>query len=125
MALKQIITYSLIFFLSLALLGCNKHEIEPDTPQNTSGVYAAGYEENIKGISVAKYWKDGIATALTDGTHGANATSIFVVGNDVYVAGNEATAERKYVAKYWKNGNEINLTAGANMAFIHSIYVKQ
>ena len=42
-----------------------------------SDVYVAGYETDLQ-ISSAVYWKDGIETKLTDGTHDASATSIFV-----------------------------------------------
>jgi hypothetical protein len=43
-----------------------------------NNVYVAGYEYNGT-ERVAKYWKNGQAVALTDGTNGAGATSIFVV----------------------------------------------
>ena len=45
-------------------------------------MYIVGYEGNV-----AKYWKNGVATSLTDGIKSTDATDIFVSGNDVYVAG--------------------------------------
>jgi hypothetical protein len=58
-----------------------------------SHVYASGV---IDGQAV--YWKDGVATTLTDGGQSSMAHSIFVQGADVHVAGNE----HGYPA-YWKN----------------------
>jgi hypothetical protein len=44
-----------------------------------SDVYAAGYEDNASGTrSVAKVWKNGVVTDLTDGANEANAYGIFV-----------------------------------------------
>jgi hypothetical protein len=64
-------------------------------------VYAAGYQwsETLGGNGIATYWKNGIPTALTDGTNDAVANAIFVVGSDVYVTGDDGG-----VATYWKNG---------------------
>jgi hypothetical protein len=41
-------------------------------------VYLAGYEDIAYQMSYAVYWKDGVETKLTDGTHAAAANSIFV-----------------------------------------------
>jgi len=43
-----------------------------------SDVYVAGYELNGT-KRVAKYWKNGIAVTLTDGTQNAYAHSVFIV----------------------------------------------
>jgi len=43
-----------------------------------SDVYVAGDYFVAGSISVAKYWKNGVSTALTDGTFNAGANSIFV-----------------------------------------------
>jgi len=39
-------------------------------------VYVVGMEYNSTGIGVAKYWKNGVPIALTDGGYFAFATSI-------------------------------------------------
>ena len=44
-----------------------------------SDIYVAGYEEKENGITrIAKYWKNGVAIVLSDGTMNNYATSIFV-----------------------------------------------
>ena len=73
-------------------------------------VYVAGSEYNGS-VSVAKYWKNGQAVALTDGTKNAVANSIVVVDSDVYVAGYETDISIK-IAKYWKNGQAFTLADG-------------
>jgi len=88
-------------------------------PKGGPGVYVAGHEFNGS-KNVAKYWKDGVAVPLSDGTHNVYARSIFVTNGDVYVAGYELT-NSKYVAKYWKNGVAIALTDGTQHSFAYSI----
>ena len=74
-------------------------------------VYVAGYENVTTEVGpgqfvvagVAKYWRNGVATALTDGTNDAAATSIAIFGSDIYIGGWE-TSGGVSVAKVWKNG---------------------
>jgi len=39
-------------------------------------VYVVGMENNSAGLGVAKYWKNGVPIALTDGSYYAVATTI-------------------------------------------------
>ncbi len=91
-------------------------------------VYIAGYQMNAKFIgdatkSVATYWKNGIPTALTNGTKIAIATSIKIVGSDVFVAGIEYNDSEKSVAKYWRNGTPTTLSDGTSNTNIADIQV--
>ena len=49
-------------------------------------VYVCGYESNGS-REIAKYWKNGTAFNLTDGTNYAYASAIALYGGDVYVCG--------------------------------------
>lgn len=86
-------------------------------------VYAAGSERVAANKYLAKYWNNGVATDLTDGTFDAQAASIFVSGNDIYVAGYERNASNFLVAKYWKNGVATSLTGGTSNARAFAIFV--
>jgi hypothetical protein len=86
-------------------------------------VYAAGWESNLAGIKVAKIWKNGVATNLTDGTKEAEANSVFVSGSDVYVAGGEKNVSGLWIAKLWKNGIASDLTINGNSGVAYSVYV--
>lgn len=76
-------------------------------------VYAAGYENNASGFSVAKVWKNGTETALSAGTSSTQgvARGLFVAGSDVYVVGYEFNGF-VYTAKLWKNGIASSLSNG-------------
>jgi hypothetical protein len=73
----------------------------------SNDIYIAGHEfKNMAGF-VAKVWKNGTMTQLTE-NFGA-ATGVSVSGNDVYVSGYEADEDIIY-AKLWKNGVATILT---------------
>lgn len=106
----------------VAMLGCGGGAARSQTTPPITNVYVAGYEANASGVEVAKYWKDGVAVPLSDGTHNSVATSIFVSGTDVHVAGFEFNGS-VFVAKYWKNGVGSDLTDGTKYAVANSIFV--
>lgn len=71
---------------------------------HNNDVYVSGYE-NEQGINVAKYWKNGTAVSLSDGTVDEHTSSVYVTGaGDVYVSGYKGNINTGIQAKYWKNG---------------------
>ena len=103
------------------------HSIFVDSSNN---VYVAGSETPGVGISfmgtqVAKYWKNGKAIALTDGTEDACAFAVFVSNGTVYAAGYEYNpATGLSDAKYWKNSTPYTLTNNGYFNSATSIYVQ-
>ena len=77
-------------------------------------MYVAGLEYDGNSM-FAKYWKNGVAVNLPNGTQ---AKSIYVYGNDVYVAG-----DNNGKAKYWKNGVEVSLSNGLLQSWALSIVI--
>jgi hypothetical protein len=115
--------YRRVILLAVVLFSCQK-EISHEVVSTEVDVYVAGMENNGSGVGVAKYWKNGQAIELTDGTKEAGANSIVVVGSDVYAAGSEVIANRSgVIARYWKNGSPVNLTDGSTWANANSIGV--
>jgi hypothetical protein len=87
-----------------------------------SDVYVAGWEENASGTTIAKVWKNGIATLLSNGTSDMAAKKMIVIGTDVYVVGGEYVGLNQRIV-IWKNGVLSNLTNGINNAYATSISV--
>ena len=92
-------------------------------------VYLAGYEFNwdvYNGWSPyptrAVLWKNGAPQPLTDGHHGASASSVVVSDNDVYVAGFESNGI-KNVATVWKNGVAQPLGDGTIDSYATAVFV--
>ncbi|MBK8522387.1 MAG: hypothetical protein WAT20_10135 [Ferruginibacter sp.] len=79
------------------------------TTSSTPDVYVAGYEFGGTEF-VAKIWKNGVATSLTNGSFDARANSIFVSGADVYATGWEYNGTVNQ-AKLWKNGAPTTLVS--------------
>ena len=90
------------------------------TPQKH--IYIAGFEINSSNRYIARYWKNGVAIVLTNGTQDAEASSIHAFGNDVYVAGYESNGTKR-IAKFWKNGVATNLSNGTTDAAANAVLV--
>ncbi|WP_222982847.1 Ig-like domain-containing protein [Flagellimonas meishanensis] len=84
-------------------------------------VYVAGYK-TLNGTDVARIWKNGNATDLTDGFNNARAHSVYIHNEDIYVAGYE-NVNGIDVAIIWKNGTPIQLSNGVNNAHANSVVV--
>jgi len=119
--MKKIIFISILIVF---LISCQKerHNSVTVVPVPPSDVYVAGWEDNGTN-DVAKVWKNGVATSLTNGSNDAYANSVYVSGADVYVAGTEDNGTND-VAKVWKNGVATSLTNGTFRANASSVFVK-
>ena len=87
-----------------------------------SEVFLVGYEYSLTGKTVAKFWKNGIATSLSTGDQNAAALDIAVDGDDVYVSGYKANGPG-VVPMYWKNAAAIPLADGDPYAYAEAIAV--
>ncbi|WP_293789055.1 hypothetical protein [uncultured Pedobacter sp.] len=111
--LSSIIAFGLIILAS----ACKKPQeiIEEPKVNPPKNVYVAGYENNSSSIKVAKLWKNGVATNLSDGTKETTANGVAVLGNDVYVVGNEYNPSMaSYTPIIWKNGIATKLSANGS-----------
>lgn len=90
-------------------------------PTKSPVVYVAGNQNNSSGVSIAMYWKNGVAVSLTNGTKDAGLYGIAASGNDVYAVGYEYNNQTTAVAKVWKNGVATSLTNGTRTAFAYSV----
>lgn len=99
-----------LFLLAIALLifACSKNN---DIAPPSTDVYVAGYSFNSAGKQIAKFWKNGVATSLTDGTANAGANGIAFSGPSLIVSGwdwsNNAVLTK--VGKLWVNGSELEI----------------
>jgi hypothetical protein len=104
---------------TLLLASCSDDDVKPNPIESQSKediVYVAGVEKVGDALQpyVAKYWRNGVAHKLTDGTKDALANTVYIDGDDVYVGGAEENNARLTYAIIWKNGKRIHLTDSAS-----------
>lgn len=107
--MKKHTTLSGLLFLAILITtSCKKNNgtDNPPDPQGTIGdVYVAGTQVNSAGKGVARYWKNGTAVVLTDGSRNAIAHDIVVAADKVYVAGfQDKTGSVLNIPTIWVNG---------------------
>ena len=119
-SIKQIFPFAAI--LTMALFSCSKDESTTEKEPTGATVYVAGHELNSSS-TIAKLWKNGKATTLSDNNKAAYAKAVYVSGTDVYVAGYQLDNATAYVAKVWKNGVATSITNGTQNANADAIYV--
>ena len=87
-------------------------------PAPAADVYVFG-DEKSGANEVIKYWKNGVATNVTDGTSSCYAYNAFMTpGNDKYIAGVEWDASGfTSNAKLWINGAKTDITG---LSFLNS-----
>lgn len=102
--------------IAFCVLGCNKNEVNPPV-DNT--VHLAGYVGMPDGAAFASYWKDGVYTALGDGSIGTQVNSLYVDGTSVWVGGYRIPTAPPSRAVYWQDGIETRIAGGtASMTLI-------
>lgn len=87
---------------------------------NATGIVMVGADqyvcgsEDIGGRSVARLWRNGVPTSLSNSSNNCYAVGIAVSGTDIYVVGYEmqSTGER---VKVWINGVETTYSGEANL----------
>lgn len=116
--IKNLVLYIAAFFM---FVSCSKKDITPDPVATIPDIYVAGLESNGT-RTIAKIWKNGVATSLTDGTESAGAISVYVSGTYVYAAG-DVLKNGKQVPTIWKNGVATALSDGTFRAYLTSMFV--
>lgn len=91
-----------------------------------NSIFIAGFESFLgTGNNIAKVWKNGVATNLTDGSLNSFATDVYVSGTDVYATGSERFNSTSFsINRVWKNGSVLyTLSDGMSYAETNSIVV--
>lgn len=110
---------TLFFFSSCTKSSSTGGGSTTPTDSINADVYVVGYE-TIAGVAVAKLWKNGVGTNLTDGKRTAGATGISMIGSDIYISIIEYSGNIP-VAKLWKNGQLYNLGNGVQYSWATGI----
>ncbi len=106
-----------IVLCAISFTACSRDDDPAPEKEKQADVYVAGTESSATGV-IAKLWKNGVATNLSDGSSQVYTNSIYVSGKDVYAVGEVAD-----VVKVWKNGVETDLTDGTNFAYAFGVFV--
>lgn len=110
--MKHIIKLFMLLSIIAVTNSCKKNDRIPAAKD----VYIVGCESNGT-YAVATYWKNGVATHVTDGAKKAVAYSIAVKGSNVYVGGIEYDDPSGHATiKYWKNGIPTTLSMRSSLA---------
>jgi hypothetical protein len=90
-------------------------------------IYQAGSEKHSDGNGIAIIKKNGYALCyLTDGKFDADATRVFVSGDDVYASGCEVNLnpQKQVIATVWRNGDVLyRLTNGSLHTYSLSLFI--
>jgi hypothetical protein len=98
---------------------CSKSDDGSPSNNNNNNIIVpasdvVGYEYNGN-FKVAKYWKDGVATLLSDTTKDSQAMSVSISNGNVYIAGVEKNEyggmdwDNSKRPRCWKNGTSVPL----------------
>jgi len=98
----------LCFVILFVLNACKKSGVTPSTT-GVVDIYVVGYTSAANGNAVATYWKNGVATRLTDSLTFGSANAIVANGKDIYIAGTITPENGRPTAVYWKNGIKVEL----------------
>jgi hypothetical protein len=98
------------------------NDISFTTTSGSPDIYIVGYENNGS-HNVAKIWKNGVATSLTNGIGDGYAYSVQVAGTDVYVAGVDMSTSTTSEPKLWKNGIPTTLPHNCSFGEAYSVFI--
>ncbi|MBL7700709.1 MAG: hypothetical protein JNM14_00545 [Ferruginibacter sp.] len=117
--MKHLQKLFMLLSIIAVISSCKKNDIIPVA----KNVYIAGRLSNGT-IGVAAYWKNGVATQVTNGTKASVAYAIAVSGSDIYVGGIEIDDPSGHATlKYWKNGVPTTLSMSSSLAEFGSMTV--
>jgi hypothetical protein len=104
----------IIAIFSIIMVSCKKNSPVPSNNiaknpvQHDSAVYVSGNVMSTQSVSVATYWRNGVAKALADSASNSYAYALATKDTDVYIAG-----VVNNTAAYWKNGIATSLQRGS------------
>jgi hypothetical protein len=83
----------------------------PPNPTASTDVYVFGDEKSSSANEIIKYWKNGVATNVTDGTTSCYAYDAFMTAaNDKYIVGIESPNGSDMYSNLWVNGVKTDIS---------------